>query len=282
MTDILARVVGQFLSAEWRQPVIVENRPGADEMIGTMAVVKAQPDGYMLLVASNGPITAGPHLHTQIQYDPLKDLSPISVLGQITPVMFVPATSSIKTVQDLIAMAKDKPGKLNYGSFGTGTYAHVGMEDFKQRTGTQMLHIPYKGASPAVTAVMQGEVDVQIMNLGNIAEYVKNGNFRLIGAASARRSNLLPDLPTIAESGVAGYSTGSWWGLFGPAGLPAPLAAKIRAAVTKALDSEDVRKILQTSTIQRVDLAPEQLPRFVAEDLENWGRQIKAAGIKPE
>ena len=282
VTDILARVVGQFLSAEWRQPVIVENRPGADEMIGTMAVVKAQPDGYMLLVASNGPITAGPHLHTQIQYDPLKDLSPISVLGQITPVMFVPATSSIKTVQDLIAMAKDKPGKLNYGSFGTGTYAHVGMEDFKQRTGTQMLHIPYKGASPAVTAVMQGEVDVQIMNLGNIAEYVKNGNFRLIGAASARRSNLLPDLPTIAESGVAGYSTGSWWGLFGPAGLPAPLAAKIRAAVTKALDSEDVRKILQTSTIQRVDLAPEQLPRFVAEDLENWGRQIKAAGIKPE
>ena len=282
VTDILARVVGQSLSAEFKQSVIVDNRPGADEMIGTMSVVKAQPDGYTLLVASNGPITAGPHLHAQMQYNPLKDLTPISILGQITPVMFVPASSPIKTVPELIALAKEKPGKMNYGSFGTGTYAHVGMEDFKQRTGTEILHIPYKGATPAVTAVMQGEVDVQIMNLGNIAEYVKNGNFRLIGSAGARRSALLPDLPTVAESGVAGFSTGSWWGLFGPAGMPPALSAKINAAVAKALGSEEVKKILQTSTIQRVDLPADQLPKFIADDLENWGRQIKAAGIKPE
>ena len=282
VTDILARVVGQTISAELRQPIVVDNRPGADEMIGTLAVVRAKPDGYTLLVASNGPITAGPHLHSQMQYNSLKDLTPIAILGQITPVMFVPATSSIKTIPELIALAKEKPGKLNYGSFGTGTYAHVGMEDFKQRTETQIIHIPYKGASPAVTAVMQGEVDVQIMNLGNIAEYVKNGNFRLIGAASARRSALLPDLPTVAEGGVTGFSTGSWWGLFGPAGMPPAVVEKIRASVLNALQSEEVKKVLATSTIQPVTLSADQLPRFIAEDLENWGRQINAAGIKPD
>ncbi len=145
-----------------------------------------------------------------------------------------------------------------------------------------MLHILYKGATPAVTAVMQGEVDVQIMNLGNIAEYVKNGNFRLIGAVSAGRSALLPDLPTVAEAGVTGLSTGSWWGLFGPSGMPPAVVEKIRASVLKALESEGVKKVLATSTIQPVNLPADQLPRFIAEDLENWGRQIKAAGIKPD
>ena len=223
-----------------------------------------------------------PAVYKNLPYDPIKNFAPVTELVKAPGILVVNAALPVKDFAQFVAYLKANPDKLSYASPGNGTIGHLSLEMLKSMAKIDMLHIPYKGASPAVTAVMQGEVDVQIMNLGNIAEYVKNGNFRLIGAASARRSNLLPDLPTIAESGVAGYSTGSWWGLFGPAGLPAPLAAKIRAAVTKALDSEDVRKILQTSTIQRVDLAPEQLPRFVAEDLENWGRQIKAAGIKPE
>jgi tripartite-type tricarboxylate transporter receptor subunit TctC len=148
ITDLLARVIGQGLSQSWGQPVVIENRPGADELIGTEAVVKAPADGYMLLVASNAAITAAPNLHSRMPYDSQKDLSAILMLGQITPVMIVPSSLPVTSVQEFIALAKAKPGELNYGSFGNGTYPHVGMEDFKLRTGTQILHVPYKGAPP--------------------------------------------------------------------------------------------------------------------------------------
>jgi tripartite-type tricarboxylate transporter receptor subunit TctC len=282
ITDLLARVIGKAVSETWGQPVIIENRPGADEMIGAETVVKAPADGYMLLVASNAVITAAPFLHSQMPFDTQKDITPILMLGQITPVMVVAASLPVNTVQELIALAKAKPGELNYGSFGNGTYAHVAMEDFKQRTGTQILHVPYKGATPAITALIRGEVQVVIVNLSSIAAYVKAGNVRIIAAAGAQRTALRPDLPTVAESGVPGFSTGAWWGLFGPANMPRPVLDKIRTDVERALATPEARTLFETNTFELVQKTPEQLVQFIHDDLDNWARQIKAAGIQPD
>ena len=234
-TDVLARLIGQALTQSWGQPVIVENRPGADETIGVQAASKAAADGHTLLVSSNAAITAAPHLHSRLGYDPQKDLTPILILGQVTPVMNVAASLPVKSVQELIALAKAKPGALNYGSFGNGTYAHVAMEEFKRRTGTEMMHIPYRGATPAITALLRSEVSLLITNLGSIAPHVNAGKVLTIASVGAQRPSARPDLPTVAESGLPGFSTGAWWGLFGPANLPPAIVDKIRTEVTRVL-----------------------------------------------
>jgi tripartite-type tricarboxylate transporter receptor subunit TctC len=282
VTDLLARVIGKALSESWGQPVVVENRPGADEMIGAQDVVRAPADGYTLLVASNTVITAAPHLHSHMPFDTQKDLTPLLMLGQITPVMNVAASLPVHSVQELIALAKAKPGELNYGSFGNGSYAHVAMEDFKRRTGTQILHVPYKGATPAITALIRGEVGVVIVNLSSIAPHVKSGAARIIASAGENRTAFLPDLPTVAESGVPGFSTGAWWGLWGPANLPPPVVDKIRTDVTRALATPEARTLFETNTFALVSQTPAQFVNYIRDDLDNWGKQIKAAGIQPD
>ena len=281
-TDILARAIGQALSQAWGQPFIIDNRPGADEMIGDEIIAKSPPDGYTLGVVSHGGITASPQLHVQVRYDPLKDFTPIFMLGQITPVMVVSAASSVNSVQDLIALAKAKPGEINYGSFGNGSYAHVAMEDFKQRTGTQMMHIPYRGAAPAYTALIRNETTVMIANLSGAMSQAEAGNVRIVAAAGPHRSQARPDLPTVAESGVPGFSTSAWWGMFGPANLPRPLVDKIRTELSRILATPEMQKIFATNTMEREEMTQDQFAQFVRTDIDNWTRQIKAAGIKPE
>jgi tripartite-type tricarboxylate transporter receptor subunit TctC len=281
VTDVLARAIGQSLSQSWGQPVVVENRPGGDETLGIEAVAKSPGDGYTLLLTSNGGITAAPHLHSHIRYDSQKDLTPIFMLGQVTPVMVVPAPSSVKSVQDLIALAKSKPGELNFGSFGNGSYSHVAMEDFKLRTKTDMLHIPYKGAAPAYTALLRNEVSVMLANLSGAAVHEAAGSVRIIAAAGPQRSKARPELATVAEQGVPGFSTGAWWGVFGPANMPRPLAEKVRTDIGRLLDTPEMKKIFEGQTMERQDMTPEQFAQFIRDDLDNWARQIKAAGIKP-
>ena len=281
VTDIIARALGQALSQSWGQPFVIDNRPGGDETLGIEATAKSPPDGYTVVLSSNGGITAAPHLHTHIRYDLQKDLTPIFMLGQVTPVMVVPSSSPVKSVQDLIALAKSKPGDLNYGSFGTGSYSHVAMEDFKQRTGTQMMHLPYRGAAPAYTALLRNETAVMIANLSGATGHAEGGTVRIIAGAGPTRSKMRPDLPTVAESGVPGFSTGAWWGLFGPANLPRPIVDKIRAEVSRLLGTPEMQKIFAANTMELVDMTQEQFVRFIRDDLENWAQQIKAAGIKP-
>jgi tripartite-type tricarboxylate transporter receptor subunit TctC len=281
-TDVLARLIGQGLTQSWGQPVIVENRPGADEMIGVLAAAKAPADGYTLLVTSNAAITAAPHLHSRMSYDAQKDLTPILMLGQVTPVLNVSASLPVKSVQELVALAKAKPDTLNYGSFGNGTYAHVAMEDFKLRTGTQMMHIPYRGAAPAMTALLRGDITLLISNMGSSAPHVKSGAVRTIAAVGAQRSAIRPDLPTVAESGLPGFSTGAWWGMFGPANLPAPIVDKVRAEVARVLRTPEASKLFESNTFELIEKSPEQFVQFIRDDLDNWARQIKAAGIKPD
>jgi tripartite-type tricarboxylate transporter receptor subunit TctC len=281
-TDVLARMIGQGMTQSWGQPVIVENRPGADETIGVQAAAKAAPDGHTLLVTSNAAITAAPHLHSRLGYDPQKDLTPILVLGQVTPVMNVPASLPVKSVQEFIELEKAKPGALNYGSFGNGTYAHVAMEEFKRRTGTQMVHIPYRGATPAITALLRGEISLLITNLGSIAPHVNAGKVRTIASVGAQRPSMRPDLPTVAESGLPGFSTGAWWGLYGPANLPRPIFDKIRAEALRILNTPEARKLFETNTFELMQKSPDEFAQFIREDLDNWGKQIQAAGIKPD
>jgi tripartite-type tricarboxylate transporter receptor subunit TctC len=217
-----------------------------------------------------------------MRYDSQKDLTPIIMLGQVTPVMVVPASSPVRSVHELIALAKAKPGELNYGSFGNGSYSHVAMEDFKQRTGTQMLHIPYKGAAPAYTALLRNEISVMIANLSGATGHANAGTVRIVAAAGPFRSKMRPDLPTVAETDVPGFSTGAWWGVFGPANLPRPVADKIRTEVSRMLGTPEMQKIYEANTMELVEKTPEQFVQFIRDDMDNWGRQIKAAGIMPD
>jgi tripartite-type tricarboxylate transporter receptor subunit TctC len=282
VTDVLARAIAQALSEAWGQPVIIDNRPGADEMLGDEIVAKADPDGYTLGIVSNGGITAAPQLHREVHYDPLKDFTPIFMLGEVTPVMIVPGKSPVHTVQELIALAKSKPGELNYGSFGVGSYAHVAMEDFKRRTGVQLTHVPYRGATPAYNALIRDEVAVMIANLSGAIAQADAGNVRIIAAAGPHRSKARPDLPTVAESGVPGFSTGAWWGVLGPAKLPDAVVAKIRTDLTRVLDTPAMKKIYDINTMERDDMTTAQFAQFIRDDTEYWTRQIKAAGIQPD
>lgn len=279
-TDVIARVIAQHLQANWGKPVVVENRPGADEMIGADVVAKSPPDGHTLLVISTGGMSAAPHLHKDIKYDSQKDFTLLKMIGQVTPVMSVPTASGVRSVQELIALAKSRPGALNYGSYGNGSYVHVAMEDFKLRTGVDIMHVPYRGAAPAVTAILQNEIAVLIGNLGTIQPHADSGAVRIIASTGEKRAQLRPDLPTVAESGVPGFSTNAWWAMFGPAGMPAPIIAKVRADVEGALASAEAKKVFEASTLERIVMTPEEFDRFYRAEFVRWGQLIRAANIK--
>ena len=281
VTDVLARIIAQRLSEAWNQAVVVDNRPGGDETIAADSVARAAPDGYTLLVASNAPIIAAPHLHKDVRYDPFRDFTPVLPLAQVTPTVNVPAVLPVHSVAELIALAKAKPGTLNFGSFGNGTYAHLAMEDFKQRTGTNLVHIPYKGSAPAVTALLRNEISVLIVNESTIDAHVKSGAVRIIAAAGAKRPAAFPDIPTVAET-VPGFATGSWWGMFGPANLPHAVIDKIRGEMTAILRSPEARKLYETNTLETMDMAPDAFASFIRREYDQQGALIKMVGIVPD
>jgi tripartite-type tricarboxylate transporter receptor subunit TctC len=280
VTDTMARIVGQRLTEAWGQPVVVDNRPGGNYAVGAQAVARAPADGLTLLVAPDSTVTANPHLMSRLPYDPIKDLTPIIVLCRITPVLVINPSLPVNTVAELIALAKAKPGTLNYGSYGVGTYAHLSMEDLKQRTGTDIVHIPYRGAAPAATALLAGDVSMLLLNLSSIEAHEKTGKVRILAAAGDKRALLRPELPTVAEAGVPGFATTAWFGLFGPAGMPAELVTKIHADVATALTLPQTREFFATNSFERVDLTPQQFAKLVQDDLAHWGRLIKAVGAK--
>jgi tripartite-type tricarboxylate transporter receptor subunit TctC len=279
VTDVLARLVGQGLAQSWGKAVIIDNRPGADGVLGLDNVAKSESDGYTLLVTSDASITAGPHLHDHKRYDTLKDFTPIIILGQITPVFNVPASLPVNTFQEFLDLAKAKPDAMNYASFGNGTYAHLSMEDLKKRTGIKVMHLPYKGSTPATTALLRGEVAAMIVNLNVTADHARAGAVKILAAAGPARSAFRPDLPTIAELGVPGFETGAWWGLFGPADLPPEVVNKIRADANKFLDTAEARKFFEVNTVERVNLSPEELTKLIRRDYDHWGALIREVGI---
>lgn len=281
VTDVLARMVGHGMSQAWGIPVAVVNRPGGDEVLGLNSVVQSANDGYTLLVSNDAVFTAGPHLHSKMPFNTLKDFTPILVLGQITPVLCVPTSVPVHSLAEFIAYAKANR-MMNYASFGIGTYAHLSMEEFKKRAGLNILHVPYRGSTPATVALLRGEVSAMIVNLNVIAHHAKAGTVRIIAAAGPARSEFRPDLPTIAESGFPGFATGAWWGLFGPKNLPAPIVDKIRRDVAAYLRTAEAVKFLHNNTLEPVHKTPGEFAQLIHDDYEHWGSLIKTLGVKQD
>lgn len=280
--DTLARTASDYLTKKWKQSVVVENKPGGNTLIGNTAAAQAAPDGYTLLITPL-PFSALPGLYRdKMPYDALKDFEPVIWAGSTQNILTVRADSKFKSVKDLIDYAKANPGKVNYGSTGSGSSNHLSMELFLEMTGTKMTHIPYKGSAPAVAALLAGDIDVLFDNLPNVYPNISAGKLTALGATGAKRAALLPDVPTVAEAGVPGYEVSVWFGMQAPAGTPASIIKKVNAGMTDMLKEKDVIERFGKQGVEVVASTPEQFKKLVNAEVKKWTGVIDRAGIKIE
>lgn len=279
-TDILARAVGQKLSEAWGQLVVIDNRPGAGGNIGTDIVAKSAPDGYTLLMGTVGTHSINQSLYGKLPFDPIKDFAPVTLVASVPNVLVVNSTVEAKSVKELIALAKSKPGQLTFASSGNGTSIHLAGELFKAMTGTAMLHIPYKGSAPAITDLLGGQTNMMFDNLPSAMPHIKSGKLRALGVTSVNRSPALPDTPTIAETGIGGYDASSWFGVLAPAGTPKEVVAKIHADIVKALSAPDIKERLSSQGAEPVGNTPEQFSQHIRTESLKWAKVVKDSGAK--
>ena len=279
-TDILARTIGQKLGEAWKQPVIVENKPGAGGNIGADSVAKARPDGYTLLMGTIGTQAINQSLYAKMPYDSTRDFAPITLVAIVPNMLVVHPSVPAKSVAELVQLAKSKPGELNFASSSTGGSPHLSGEMFKQMTGANIVHVPYKGSAPAVTDLLGGQVSMMFDNMPSVLPHVKAGKLRALGVTSARRSPAAPDIPTIAESGVPGYEVDSWFGLLAPAGTPKEIVAKLSAEIVRILQMPDVNERLAQQGAVPVGNTPEQFAEHIARETAKWAKVVKTSGAK--
>jgi tripartite-type tricarboxylate transporter receptor subunit TctC len=281
-TDILARTIGQKLSEAWRQPVIVENRPGAGGNIGADVVAKAKPDGYTILMGTIGTQSINSSLYAKMPYDAAKDFAPVTLVAMVPNVLVVNPAVNAKTVRELVALAKAKPGELNFASSSTGGSPHLSGEMFKQMTGADIVHVPYKGSAPAITDLLGGQVSLMFDNLPSALPQVKAGKLRALAVTSARRSQAAPDIPTLAESGVPGYEVDSWFGILAPAGTPKEIVNQLNAEIVRILKIPQVRERLLEQGAEPVGDTPEHFADHIRNETVKWARVVKASGAKAD
>ena len=280
-TDILARTLGQKLSEQWGQPVIVENRAGAGGTIGAGVVAKSPPDGYTLMVHSSGH-AVNASMYPTLPYDTTKDFVEVATLGGQPNVLVVAPASGLRTVADLTAAAKKSPGALNYGSAGIGSGTHVNAEKFKLAAGIDAVHIPYKGTPEAITDTMTGRVTYFFSPISSALPNIREGKLVALGVSTAKRSSALPNVPTIAESGLPGFDYNLWVGLWAPAGTPQDIVDKINADVAKVLAMPDVRERLAALGAEPMVMTPADFRKFMREEIDDAAKVVKAAGIKAQ
>lgn len=280
--DIASRAIAQELSKNLGQPVTVDNRPGAGGNIGGAEAAHAAPDGYTIMLTTSGIQAINPALYAKMPFNPSKDLVPIGTVVSMNNVLVVPANSKIHSVQELIAMAKAAPGELNYASSGSGTSIHMSGEMFKSLAKVDLVHIPYKGSSPALTDLMGGQVMMMFDNIPSSMPFIKSGKLRAIATTGAKRDPFLPDLPTIAESGVSGYEAGVWFGLVAPAGTPKKIIAKLNSEMLKGLKSPDFIRRMNESGYIVNGSTPEQMEELDRIDVPRWGAIVKASGARAD
>jgi tripartite-type tricarboxylate transporter receptor subunit TctC len=280
-TDVTARVMGQWLSQRLGQSVVVENRGGGGNNIGTEAAVRAAPDGYTIFLV-NPANAINATLYSNLSFNFLNDMAPVAGIIRVPNVMTVTKNFPAKTVAEFIKYAKDNPGKVNMASSGSGTSVHLSGEMFKAMAGIDMKHIPYKGAGPATTDLIGGQVDVIFDNMPSIITHIRAGTVRALGVTTLQRSSVLPAVPTIAESGLPGYDTSTWGALLAPAGTPKAVVAKLNAEVVRILALPDVRQKLQDAGIEPGQGSPEQVSAFLEKEMVKWAKVAKDAGIQPE
>ena len=280
-TDLLARPVTQKLGEVLKVSVVYDNRGGGGGILATELVAKAAPDGYTLLIGATGSHTMNPVIFTKLPFDPIKDFAPITIMGFAPNVLVANAKFAPHSVSELIAYAKANPGKVNFGSAGSGS-AQLQLELFQQMAGVKMLLVPYKGTGPSFTALLAGEVDVLLSAAGVIAGAMKEGRVRALAQTGMQRLPALPDVPTINESGLPGYDTGSWYGVLAPAGTPRAIITTLNTELVKILRQPDIAVRYSADGAYPIGNTPEQFAEQIRSDLEKWTRVAKAAGMKPE
>jgi tripartite-type tricarboxylate transporter receptor subunit TctC len=280
-TDIIARAISLKLSEAFGQQFLVDNRPGAGQMIGIELAAKSPADGYTLLMAAS-TLAINTVMYKNVPYDPVRDFAPITQAATLPNVLVVHPSLAVNSVAELIAYAKAHPGELNFASAGVGTSPQMSIELLKSLAGIDMVHIPYKGTAPGVVDLLAGEVKVMAPNLLTALPHIKSGKLRALAVTSARRSQALPDIPTVAESGIAGYDSTQWYGVLAPAGTSREIVLRLHEAIVRALRDPEVGKRLEADGAEAVGSSPEEFSAFIKSETEKWARVAKAAGIKPE
>jgi tripartite-type tricarboxylate transporter receptor subunit TctC len=283
VTDALGRTLAQHFTEAWRQQVVVENKPGANNQIAAEFVTKSARDGYTLLIGPEVTFVVNPSLYAKLPYDPVKGFTPISGLVTINHALIVNPALPARNVKELIALAKQKPGEINYGTFGIGSSGHLNMELFQALSGTRFQAVHYKGATPALTDVMAGHIQMMFISVGSAVPQWKADKVKLLAVGAANRMALLPEVPTVAESGLPGYAAVSWFGLFGPPGMPGEIVAKINGEVRKMFADPEVKKnFLDRQYFESIAGTPEQLANFIRSDEPKWRKVIQDAKVKAE
>ena len=283
VTDALGRTLAQHFTDAWGQQVIVENKPGANNQIAAEYVTKSAPDGYTLLIGPEVTFVVNPSLYPKLPYDPVKGFTPISGLVTINHALIVNPALPVHNVKELIALAKQKPGEINYGTFGIGSSGHLNMELFQALSGAKFQAVHYKGATPALTDVMAGHIQLMFISVGSAVPQWKADKVKLLAVGAANRMALLPEVPTVAESGLPGYEAVSWFGLFGAPGMPGEIVGKINGEVRKIFGDPEVKKnFLDRQYFESIAGTPEQLANFIRSDEPKWRKVIQDAKVKAE
>jgi tripartite-type tricarboxylate transporter receptor subunit TctC len=278
--DVVGRLVAMQLSTQLGQQVFVDNRGGAGGVIGTEACATAAPDGYTLCIVSIAH-AVNPALH-KLNYDPIKSFTPISIFATGPNVLAINPTLPVDSVKELVALAKQKPGELNYASAGVGSFQHLGGELFKLTAGVNIVHVPYKGGGPAMQDVISGHVKIMFSSLIQTTPFIKSGQLKALGTGGAKRTSVLPDVPTISEAGVPGYVADNWWGLAAPAGLPGPLVEKLFAASQAALKSPELLAAFEREGAAPVTMTTAEFGEYIKGEIAKWGRVVKEGNIQSQ
>jgi tripartite-type tricarboxylate transporter receptor subunit TctC len=278
--DVFSRDIGRKLSDAFGQPVIVDNRPGAAGTIGSDVAAKAPADGYTVVMGSSPTHAIAPSLYPQLPYDPVRDFTAVTLVGTVPNVLVVHPSLAAKNVKELIALAKASPGRLNFASAGNGTSQHLSGELFKTLAGVDMVHVPYKGTAPAMVDLIAGQVQLAFDNVTTIVPYIQAGKLRALAVTPAKRSAILPDVPTVAEAGVPGYEASVWFGVFAPAGTPQPVIARLHAEILKALNTADLRARMVAMGTDISGMGPAEFQAFVRKEVPKWAEVVRKANVK--
>ena len=283
VTDMLGRILAKRITEAWGQQAIVENKPGANNQIAAELVARAAPDGYTLFVGPETTFVVNPSIYAKLNYDPVKDFTPITGLITINQALLVNPSVPASNVKELIALAKQKPGALNYGTFGIGSSSHLNMELFQSAAGVRFTPVHYKGATPALTDVMAGHIELMFVSVGSAVPQAKAGKVRILAVGVRRRLDGLPDVPTVAESGLPGFEALSWFGLYGPAGMPTDVVTRINGEVRSLFADPEVRKtFLAPQFFEPLVDTPAELAGFLDAEAKKWGKVIRDANLKVE
>ena len=280
--DVLARHYAQKMSENWKQQVVVDNRTGANGIIGMEFVARAPADGYTIGMGNVATLAINPHLYSKLPYEPLKDFVPVSLTAEINNCLAVHPSVPVTTLKELIAFARARPGQLNYGSGGVGSAQHIPMEMLKVMTGINVLHVPYKGLTPAFNDVVAGQIPMMIPGLATALPYAKGGRLRILATTGAKRALATPEIPSIAEAGVPGYDFDSWTGFLLPAGTPADTVTRLNAEVLRVTRLPETKERLSALGFALIGSTPQEFSEYIRANISRIGGVVKAAGIKPE